>query len=55
MPRTTVHQGANGQFKTTIPKAIGQAMDLDGEKVEWEVSSGKSLKMTVVSDSKTPE
>ena len=30
MPKTRVSQGANGQYKVTVPKGIAEAMDLDG-------------------------
>jgi len=42
---TTVNQGENGQYKVTIPKALGDALDLDGEKVEWSVSAGNKLEV----------
>jgi len=50
MPKTTtttVNQGENGQYQTTIPKALADALDLDGEKVTWSVESGRALRMEV--------
>ena len=41
--KTTVNQGESGQYQVTIPKALGDAMDLDGEKVEWDVHSADAL------------
>lgn len=48
MPKTTtttVNQGENGQYQTTIPKALADALDLDGERVTWSVESSKALKL----------
>jgi antitoxin component of MazEF toxin-antitoxin module len=42
---TTVNQNENGQYQTTIPKALADALNLDGEKVTWTVESGKALRM----------
>lgn len=35
MTNTSVNQGANGQYKTTVPKDIGDMFDLDGKKLKW--------------------
>jgi len=51
MPRTTtttVNQGANGQYQTTIPKSLADALDLDGKRVKWKIESGNALRMEVV-------
>jgi len=48
MPKSTVNQGANGQFKTTVPKGLAEAMELDGRKLEWKVKSGSTLEVKVV-------
>jgi len=50
MPKTTVHQGANGQFKTTVPKGLAEALDLDEARVEWTVVSGSKLEVKVLDD-----
>lgn len=36
------------QYRTTVPKAIAEAMDLDGAKVEWTVKSADALRVEVV-------
>ena len=36
------------QYRTTVPKGLAEAMRLDGAKIEWEVSSADSLKVSVV-------
>jgi hypothetical protein len=46
--KTTVTQNSEGQYQTTIPKALGDAMNLEGKKVEWEVKSGNKLEVKVV-------
>ena len=45
--KTTVNKNSKGQYQTTIPKPIADAMNLDGAKVEWEIESSKSLKLNV--------
>lgn len=49
MGRTTtaVSKNRNGQYQTTIPKAIAEGMDLEKADLEWEIESGQSLKVTV--------
>jgi hypothetical protein len=50
MPKTTtttVNQGENGQYQTTIPKALGDALELDGKKVTWKIDTGNALRMKV--------
>jgi len=48
--KSTVNQGSNGQFKTTVPKALAEAKDLDGEKVEWSILSGSAFRVDIVDD-----
>lgn len=51
MPRTnqtTVNQGANGQYKTTIPKAFGDAHDLDGKALEWRQVTGEKFEVSII-------
>jgi len=48
--KTTVNQNSEGQYQVTIPKAIGDAMGLADEKVEWTQKSGKALRMEVADD-----
>lgn len=38
-----VNQNQNGQYQTTILKALGDAPDLKGNHIEWKVSSGSAL------------
>jgi len=48
--KTTVSQDKDGYYRTRIPKALGDAMDLADSKVVWEVESKNSLKLTKVDD-----
>lgn len=48
--KTTVNRNKNGQYQTTVPKALGDALDLDGKKVVWKVESARALKMEVVDE-----
>lgn len=46
--KTTVNQASNGQFKTTIPRALGDAFELDGKKLEWRISGAGKLEAKIV-------
>ena len=48
--KTRVHQAANGQYRVTVPKGIGEAMDLDGKRVEWTIASSQKLEMEVTDE-----
>ena len=53
MPKTTktsVDQSSNGQYRTTIPKALGDAMSLEGKKLEWKVAAGNKLETKIVDE-----
>lgn len=43
--RTTVSQNQNGQYQVTIPKALADALDLDGSCVEWSIESSSKLSL----------
>lgn len=43
--RTTVSQNDNGQYQVTIPKALGDALDLADEQVRWQIESGSKLSL----------
>lgn len=51
MPKTTVSKttwedkqgNEREQYRTTVPKGLAEAFDLDGATLEWEVDSGKTL------------
>jgi hypothetical protein len=47
---TTVNQGSNGQFKTTVPKALAEANDLDGKTLKWTTKSGSAFEVRIVED-----
>ena len=46
--QTTVSLGANGQYKVTVPKGIAEAMDLEGQRIEWKIKSGEALEVRIV-------
>ena len=50
MAKTRVSQGANGQYKVTVPTGLAEAMDLDGKRLDWKVQSGSSLAVTVIDE-----
>lgn len=50
MVKTRVSQGANGQYKVTVPKGLAEAMGLEGKRLDWKVKSGSSLEVTVVDE-----
>ena len=33
--KTTVNKTSNGQYRTTVPKALAEANELDGKKLAW--------------------
>lgn len=46
MPKTTtttVNQNEAGQYTVTVPRAFGDALELDGRKVVWEIISANKL------------
>jgi len=48
MPKKTttrVSQNSNGQYQVTIPKAMGDALDLAGKEVEWGIESSTKLSL----------
>lgn len=50
----TTYEKDNGdeqeQYRTTIPKGIAEAMQLEGSTLEWTVDSQNTLKVTRVDD-----
>jgi len=48
--KTKIRKEKNGQYRVTVPVGIADAMDLDGEKVEWSIESSTKLSMKVVDD-----
>lgn len=47
---TAVSENSDGYYRTRIPKALGDAMDLGGATLKWEVDSSKSFKVRVLDD-----
>lgn len=43
--KTTVTQDKDGYYRVRIPKALGDAFDLAGAKVEWSPESQTALRM----------
>jgi len=53
MPKTTtttVNRNSEGQYQVTIPKALGDALELGGKQVEWKIDSGRALRMEVADE-----
>ncbi|WP_435065836.1 hypothetical protein [Halobaculum sp. EA56] len=62
MPKTTVTKttstttNADGedqtveQYRTTVPKGIAEAMDLEGVRLEWSVKSGNTLELRITDE-----
>lgn len=44
---TTVYRTADGQYKVTIPRSVGEYHDLDGKQLKWKRGSARN-KMEVV-------
>jgi hypothetical protein len=47
---TTVNRGANGQYKTTVPKALAEANELEGKTLKWLTKSGSTFEVRIVED-----
>lgn len=45
MPETSVSKGKNGQYKTTIPKGLAEAYDLEDAKLEWKADGVGQLRV----------
>lgn len=53
MPRTTtttVTQDEEGYYRVRVPKALGDAMSLGGEQVEWSITAGNKLEVKRVDE-----
>lgn len=53
MPKTTtttVNRNEEGQYQVTVPKVLGDALELDGTQVEWKIDSGRALRMEVADE-----
>lgn len=51
MTKTTVNLTAEGQYKTTVPKDIGDMFELNGKKVEWRRGSARNkLELEIVDE-----
>jgi len=37
---TTVSRSSRGQYQTTVPKALAEALDLDGKEISWTLDDG---------------
>jgi len=48
--KTTVTQDNDGYYRVRIPKALGDAAQLAGEKVEWNIESSKKLSIEKIDD-----
>jgi hypothetical protein len=48
--KTTVTQDKDGYYRTRIPKALGDALDLGGAEVEWNVESANKLSLEKTDD-----
>lgn len=47
---TTVQQDSNGYYSVRVPKALADAMNLAGAKVEWTIESSGRLSIEKVDD-----
>ena len=43
---TTVSRSSRGQYQTTVPKALADALDLDGKEISWSLD-GDALRVEV--------
>lgn len=38
------------QYRTTVPKGLAEAFDLEGKKLEWGVASGSKLEVEIIDE-----
>lgn len=53
MPRgnkTKVRKDKNGQYRTIVPMAIGDAFNLEGKKLKWEAEGKDKIMLRVVDE-----
>jgi len=43
---TTVSRSSRGQYQTTVPKALAEALDLDGKEISWSLD-GDALRVEI--------
>ena len=46
--KTTVNQSNNGQYRTTVPRALAEANDLEGKKLAWFTESGNAFRVEIL-------
>lgn len=46
---TTIYQNKEGQYQTTIPRTLAEALNLKrGDKIRWEVDGKNSLRVRIL-------
>ena len=50
MSKTTVNQTSNGQYRTTVPKDLADALELSEKQLDWRLKSGKTFEVTIVDE-----
>ncbi len=53
MPKTnkvSINKDKEGRYRTNIPKAIADAMELEGKKLEWKIESSNRLVAKVIDE-----
>jgi hypothetical protein len=50
MSKTTVNLASNGQYRTTVPKDLADALELDGKKLDWRLKSGNTFEVSIVDE-----
>jgi len=48
--KTRIRKEKNGQYRTTVPVGLADAMSLDGKRVEWRVKSGNKLEVEIIDE-----
>jgi hypothetical protein len=46
--KSTVNRSSNGQYRTTVPRALADANELDGKKLAWFTESGNAFRVEIV-------
>lgn len=48
--QTTVHKDNEGRYRTNVPKAFGDSLNLKNKKLDWKQTSGTAFKVKVIEE-----
>ena len=48
--KTSPSKDSEGRYRTSIPKAFGDSLDLEEKKLEWKQVSGNAFRVEIVDE-----